>query len=83
MLSNWTMESINLLFKKNEPLTTRSQLSTTLKQMHFENIVEKVENAGNQHFSPFPAMFSTYSNKNFCFSHIYFVFCKGFQYGSV
>ena len=25
----------------------------------FENIVGKVENAGDQHFSPFPTMFST------------------------
>ena len=33
----------------------------------FENVGGKGENAGNQQFSPFPAMFSTHAKKNFCF----------------
>ena len=34
--------------------TTQSGLSMTLKKSHFENIVGKGENAGNQHFLLFP-----------------------------
>ena len=39
-----------------------------LKKKSFENIVGKGENAGNQHFSPFPTMFSTHSKTNFSLS---------------
>ena len=35
----------------------------TLKKKPVENNVEKGENAGTQHFSPFPTMFSTFSRK--------------------
>ena len=42
-----------------------------------ENIVGEGENAGNQHFSPFPTMFST--NPKFLFlSYIDSVVCKCF-----
>ena len=33
-----------------------------------ENTVEKGENAGNEHISPFPTMFSTCPETNFSFS---------------
>ena len=35
-------------------LTTQSQLLTTLRKEAFENILEKGENAGHQHFLLFP-----------------------------
>ena len=37
--------------------TTQSRLLMTLKKKAFENIVGKGENAGNQHFLPFPTFF--------------------------
>ena len=40
-----------------ELFTTDFQLLTTLKKKSFENIVGKGENAGNQHFLPFPQCF--------------------------
>ena len=40
----------------------------TLKKKPFENIEGKGENAGSQHFSLFPTMFSTLPQQNFNFS---------------
>ena len=37
--------------------TTRSRLVTTLRKKPFENIVQKGENAGDQHFLLFPQCF--------------------------
>ena len=50
-----------------QPFTTQSGLFTTLKNKPFENSVGKGENAGNQHFYPFPTMFYTHPRKNFHF----------------
>ena len=36
---------------------------TTLRKKTLENIVGKEENAGNQHFLPFPTVFSTLSKR--------------------
>ena len=47
---------------------TQSRLLTTLKKKPFENIEGKGENAGNQHFFPFPTVFSTLPRTNFHFS---------------
>ena len=63
--------------------TTRSRHLTTLKQMAFENIVEKGENAGNQHLLLFPQCFLPFPRQISIFSHIYFVVCKCFQFGPV
>ena len=41
--------------------TTESQLLMTKKKKPFENSEGKEENAGNQHFSSFPIMFSIIS----------------------
>ena len=48
-------------------------------------MVEKGENAGNQHFLPFPTMFSTLSKTEviIIMSYIYFVVCKSVQFGQV
>ena len=43
----------------HKPLPTQLKLLTTLRKMPFENIVEKAENAGCQHFFLFPTKFST------------------------
>ena len=40
-------------------MTTQSRLLTTMRKKALKNIVGKGENAGNQHFFPFPAMFTT------------------------
>ena len=45
------------MHNKNDSLTTESQLLTTLKKKALENIVEKGENVGNQHFPLFPPYF--------------------------
>ena len=45
-------------FHSSQLFVTHSQLLTTLKKKSFENIVEKGENSGNQHFPPFPTVFS-------------------------
>ena len=42
---------------ENELFTTQSRLLTNLRKKPFENIVEKGENAGNQHFLLFPQCF--------------------------
>ena len=41
---------------------------TTLKEEAFENIVGKGQNAGNQHFFPFPTRFSTLSEREISIS---------------
>ena len=59
------------------PSKLRIGICKCLKKKPFENIVEKGENAGNQQcFPPFP-------NKYQFFIHIYYVFCKCFQFGPV
>ena len=47
------------------PFTTQSPVLIPLEHKAFENIEGKGENANNQHFSPFPTMFSTLPNTNF------------------
>ena len=47
---------------------TQSQLLTTFRKKPFKNIVGKGENASNQHFCPFPTMFSTILETIFKFS---------------
>ena len=55
---------------------TQSRLLKTLSKKPFENIVEKGENAGNQHFLLFSQCFLPIP-KTICFlSYIYFVVCK-------
>ena len=44
----------------------------------FEKIERKGENDGNQHFSPFPTMFSTLARINF-----YFLVTFNFEFGKV
>ena len=48
----------------------------TLYRKPFENTVEKEENAGNQHFLPFPTMFSTLPITNFHFSVTFILSCR-------
>ena len=50
----WLHVKVHLLFN------TQSQLLTTLGKIAFENIVEKRENAGNQHFLLYPQCFLLY-----------------------
>ena len=40
----------------------------TPEKKPFGNIVEKRENAGNQHFIPFPTIFSIFTRKNYTIS---------------
>ena len=56
------------LWKGVQLCTTQSRLLTTLKMKSFENIVEKGESAGKQHFFLFTSIFSTISKTNFIFS---------------
>ena len=63
--------------------TTQSQLLTALKKKPFENIVGKEENAGNQHFLPFPHVFYPSQKEFLLLRYIYFVVCKCFQFGPV
>ena len=51
------MFSICTCFMISDLFTTQSQLLTTLSKTPFENIEEKGENAGNQHFVLFPECF--------------------------
>ena len=50
--------------------TIQSRLLTTIRERPFENIVEKKENAGNQHFLLFPQCFSSLHKTNFTFGFI-------------
>ena len=52
-------------YENSEPFTTQSQLSTTLRKRPFENFTGKGENAGNQHFTLIPIMFSILPKTNF------------------
>ena len=49
----------------------------------FENILGKGENAGNQHFLLSQNVFYLSQNECQILSHIYFVLCKGFEFGPV
>ena len=48
---------LSKLLPKAQPFTTQSLLLATLEKKHFENIMRKWENAGNQHFPVFPQCF--------------------------
>ena len=50
--------------KKLKPFTTQFRLLTALSRKPFENIVEKGENAGNQHFLLFPQCFLPVHSQN-------------------
>ena len=50
---------------------TQSRLLTTLKNEPFENLVEKGENAGNQHFLLFPQCFLPFPKQISIFSVIF------------
>ena len=52
-----------------------------LRMKAFKNIVDKGENAGNQHISFSHNFFSPSRIKFLILNHIYFVFCKCFQFG--
>ena len=52
---------------KGNFFTTQSQLLTTFYMKPFENIVEKGENPGNQHFLLFPQCFLPYQRKKSSF----------------
>ena len=63
-------------------LHMQSQLLKTLKKKPSENIVEKGENAGNQHFLLFPQCFPSYPEQILpCGSLLKFVICKCLQFG--
>ena len=47
--------------------TKQSRLLTTLSYKPFENIMGKGENAGNQHFLPFPQCFKSYQRQKSAF----------------
>ena len=46
---------------------------TTPRKNPLENIMRNGENSVNQHFSSFPAMFSTHSIPHFCFLDIFII----------
>ena len=50
-----------------QPFTAQSQLLMTLKKKPLQNFVGKVQNAGNQHFFPFPTKFSFLPETNLDF----------------
>ena len=52
--------------------TTQSRFLTTLIKKHFENIVGKGENAGNQHFLLFPQCFLPFSKQISIFQSHFF-----------
>ena len=54
-----------------------------LEKKALENILEKGENVGNQHFLLFAQCFLQFQKKIHCFIDICFVVCKCFQFGSV
>ena len=54
--------------------TKQSRILTTLKMKPFENIVGKVENAGNQHFLIFPECFLPNPKRIFVFK--FHLFCR-------
>ena len=55
-------------FSHNHCWNNRQSWDTTWKKKSFENIVEKGENEGNQHFLLFSQCFSTLPKTNFNFS---------------
>ena len=66
---------------KSKPFSRQSLLSTILKKKHFETIVGKGLNVGNQIFSPFPSTFFPYQRKFQNLSQIEIVVSKRFQFG--
>ena len=78
---------VALDFLENKPgmICEHQTITTlmTLKKKHFENIVGKGENAGNQLFLPFQLCFIAVPKKNFFFKLHLFCFCKCLQFGPV
>ena len=73
---NWNYITLYyLLFSEFNSLdfTTQSRFLTALRKKDFENIVGKGENAGKQHFSPFPTMF--FEKMFSIFGLLFHVFC--------
>ena len=66
MLKNLTFIGFNGNFL-SKLFTTQSRLLMTLRKEAFENILEKVENAGKPAFSPLPKMFFTFPKTNLKF----------------
>ena len=65
---------MKFFFGKNINSTMQSPPLRTLREQTFENIMEKGENAGNQHFLLFPQCFLSFSNR---ISISYFnLFCR-------
>ena len=67
-----SLSNTKILILHNKLLTTQTRLLTALKKMPFQNIVEKGENAGNQHFLlflqcylPFPKQISGFQSHLF------------------
>ena len=68
-ISNFPVAAKSKYFSRmHEIFVTQSQLLTTLGWETFENILGKGENAGNQHFLPFPKYFLHFQKQNSNFS---------------
>ena len=63
---------MNFVTVKAELFTTQSRLLTTPRKKPFENIVEKGENADNQHFLLFPQCFLPYHKQKSLFKQSLF-----------
>ena len=62
--------------------TAQSRLLTTLGKRTYENVVGKEENAGNNHFLPFPQCFLPCQRHFFAIlAPISIVVCKCFEFG--
>ena len=78
LFSHNVFKSRLLLMRQNEYLWSKGL--TNLKKEAFENIVEKGENAANQHFLLFPQCFLPYQRQKLSFWQIfYLVVCTSFQ----
>ena len=63
------VSKVAIVWKGYQRLTLSHTIPTFIdpeKKNPYKNIVRKGENAGNQHFLPFPTMFSTDPKKNVC-----------------
>ena len=74
LIYSWYL-SVNIFY-----FTTQSWLLTTFRYKHFENVVGKSANAGNQHFLLFPQCFLPVLKQIWIFQPHLFVVCKCFQF---
>ena len=68
---------------QNLTLYNTIPILTPMERKAFENILEKGENAGNQHFLLFPQCFLFFQTRISILSQDYFVVCKYFEFGLV